>query len=307
VLPIGRPGPLHWAGLAGLVAMWGSSYLAMEIALTAFSPLAITTWRIVLAAATLWTVMRLAGLRLPADRGSWAFFVLLSVIGNCLPFFLISWGQQSVPSGLAGIAMAVTPLAVILLAHFLLPDEPLTPGRIAGFLAGFAGVALLVGPEFLLGGRSGDGSLIGLLSVLGGALCYATTAVITRLGPSHHPLVMSTAVTIAGSLILLPLYFALDGGGLQDLALPPGPLAAVAALGILSTGFAAVIFFFLVTQAGAGFMTMQSFLVPPWAVITGALVLDERLQPEAYAAMVLILAGLGIARRFDRAGRPAAG
>jgi len=119
--------------------------------------------------------------------------------------------------------------------------------------------------------------------------------------------VMSTAVTIAGSLILLPLYFALDGGGLQDLALPPGPLAAVAALGILSTGFAAVIFFFLVTQAGAGFMTMQSFLVPPWAVITGALVLDERLQPEAYAAMVLILAGLGIARRFDRAGRPAAG
>lgn len=305
--PLGRPGPLHWAGLAGLVAMWGSSYLAMEIALTAFSPLAITTARIVLAAATLWSVMRLAGLRLPVDRGSWAFFFLLSVVGNCLPFFLISWGQQTVPSGLAGIAMAVTPLAVILLAHFLLPDEPLTPGRIAGFIAGFVGVALLVGPEFLLGGRAADGSLIGLLAVLGGALCYATTAVITRLGPAHHPLVMSTAVTIAGSLILVPLYFAVDGGVLREFALPVAPLVAVAALGMLSTGFAAVIFFFLVTQAGAGFMTMQSFLVPPWAVIAGALVLDERLRPGAYAAMILILAGLGIAQRFDRTGRRTAG
>jgi len=304
--PVGRPGPLHWAGLAGLVAMWGSSYLAMEIALRAFSPLAITTARIVLAAVTLWSAMRLVGLRLPVDRGSWAFFFVLSVVGNCLPFFLISWGQQSVPSGLAGIAMAVTPLAVILLAHFLLPDEPLTVGRIAGFLAGFAGVALLVGPEFLLGGRTG-GSLTGLLAVLGGALCYATTAVITRLGPSHHPLVMSTAVTLAGSLILVPTYFALDGSVLREFAVPAGPLAAVAVLGMLSTGFAAVIFFFLVTQAGAGFMTMQSFLVPPWAVVTGALVLDERLRPGAYAAMILILAGLAIAQRFDRTGRGAGG
>jgi drug/metabolite transporter (DMT)-like permease len=74
---------------------------------------------------------------------------------------------------------------------------------------------------------------------------------------------------------------------------------------MLSTGFAAVIFFFLVTQAGAGFMTMQSFLVPPWAVVTGALVLDERLRPGAYAAMILILAGLAIAQRFDRTGRGA--
>jgi drug/metabolite transporter (DMT)-like permease len=113
---------------------------------------------------------------------------------------------------------------------------------------------------------------------------------------------MSTAVTIAGSLILIPIY-ALSGGGWPGfLSLPAGPVAAVAALGMLSTGAAAVIFFFLVTQAGAGFMTMQSFLVPPWAVIVGALVLGERLHPGAYAAMLLILAGLGVARRFDRAG-----
>ncbi|MEJ2604362.1 MAG: DMT family transporter [Gammaproteobacteria bacterium] len=299
---IGQPGPLHWAGLAALVAMWGSSYLAMEIALTAFGPLGITTARVALAAVTLWTAMRLTSRRLPLDRGSWAFFFLLAVIGNCLPFFLISWGQQSIPSGLAGIAMAVTPLAVILLAHFLLPDEPLNAGRIVGFLAGFLGVALLVGPELFGAGGTDHASLSGLLAVLGGALCYATSAVVTRLGPSHHPLVMSTAVTISGSLILIPAYFLLDGGSHGFLSFPAGPVAAVAALGLLSTGAAAVIFFFLVTQAGAGFMTMQSFLVPPWAVIAGALVLGERLRPGAYAAMLLILVGLGVARRFDRAG-----
>ncbi len=300
--PIGRPGPLHWAGLAALVAMWGSSYLAMEIALTAFGPTGITTARVALAAVTLWIAMRLTGRRLPGDRASWAFFFLLAVVGNCLPFFLISWGQQSIPSGLAGIAMAVTPLAVILLAHYLLPDEPLSPGRVLGFVAGFFGVALLVGPEFLAGRDASDTSLPGLLAVLGGALCYATSAVVTRLGPAHHPLVMSSAVTIAGSLLLIPVYFLLDGGVLTDFSLPLAPVAAVAALGMLSTGLAAVIFFFLVTQAGAGFLTMQSFLVPPWAVIVGALVLGERLRPGAYAAMLLILLGLAVAQRFDRAG-----
>ncbi len=296
---IGRPRPIHWLGLTGLVAMWGSSYLAIEVALRAFTPLGITAARVALAAATLWVVMRYRGHRLPTAPSAWGFFLVLSLLGNCVPFFLISWGQQSVPSGMAGIAMAIVPLAVILLAHYFLPDEPLTPGRSAGFVAGFLGVVLLIGPESLNAIRGGAQMLTGLLAVLGGALCYAASAVVTRLGPSHHPLVTSTAVMIAGSALLLPAVFLLEGGLHADPILRADAVAAVMALGFLSTGLAAVIFFFLVTTAGAGFQSMQSFLVPPWAVVTGALVLGERLEPTAYLAMLLILAGLLVARRFD--------
>lgn len=301
--PVGRPRPVHWAGLAGLVAMWGSSYLAIEVALRTFSPLAITTGRVLLAAITLLAVMRLRGHRLPRDKASWAFFFLLSLLGNCLPFLLISWGQQSVASGLAGIAMAVVPLAVILLAHFFLPDEPLTAGRMAGFVAGFLGVALLIGPESLAAARGTGDSLVGLLAVLAGALCYASTAVLTRLGPAHHPLVTSASVMVAGSIMLLPLYGLLDPGLPKGISLPLESVLAVMVLGFLSTGLATVIFFFLVTEAGAGFQSMQSFLVPLWAVVMGAVVLGERLPSTAYVAMTVILVGLLVARRYDRTGR----
>ena len=99
-------------------------------------PLASTVIRILLAALALYVYMRLRGHRLPVDRRSWAYFFAMAIVGNALPFFLSTWGQLYIDSGLAGILMAVMPLSVLLLAHWFLPDEPMTRARTVGFLVG---------------------------------------------------------------------------------------------------------------------------------------------------------------------------
>jgi drug/metabolite transporter (DMT)-like permease len=110
--------PLHWLALLCLVVLWGSSYLMIEVALWTWRPEQITGLRIVLAAIVLLVSTVVGRRQFPGSLRIWTYYLVIAVIGNCLPFFLISWGQQQVESGLAGILAASTPLAVLILAHF---------------------------------------------------------------------------------------------------------------------------------------------------------------------------------------------
>src|SRR5690606_6142613 len=109
---------------------------------------------------------------------TWLFFTAMAIIGNALPFFLIAWGQRDIPSGLTGILMAVMPLVVLVLAHFLVAGERLTPRRLAGFTLGFLGVVVLTGPEARAALVGREASFIAQLAVLGAAVCYGIAAVI---------------------------------------------------------------------------------------------------------------------------------
>ncbi|MEI2420329.1 DMT family transporter, partial [Arthrospira platensis SPKY2] len=109
------------------------------------------------------------------DPRHWGYFLAMGISGNALPFLLIAWGQQHVASGEAGILMAMVPLMVIVLAHFLLPGERLNLPRIAGFTLGFAGVVVLIGPQHLGGLLSQDAQLA-RLALLGATASYAVAA-----------------------------------------------------------------------------------------------------------------------------------
>src|SRR6185369_13397838 len=109
----------NWSLLLALVAMWGSSYLFMKIGVATVAPATLVASRLVLAAAVLYVVMRARGLELPPLGRRWWPFAALAVLGNCLPFYLIAWGQQFIDSALAGILISIMPLATLVLAHFL--------------------------------------------------------------------------------------------------------------------------------------------------------------------------------------------
>ena len=134
-----------WFSLLALTVMWGSSFLFTKIAVSALAMETVVSTRLVMAALILVPLMLGLSRRLPRGRRLWLFFVLIALVGNLLPFSLITWGQRSIDSGLAGILMAVMPLATLALAHLFVPGERLTPYRIGGFLLGFAGVVVLIG------------------------------------------------------------------------------------------------------------------------------------------------------------------
>jgi drug/metabolite transporter (DMT)-like permease len=289
-----------------LTALWGSAFLLTKIAVTALRPELVAAGRLVIGASVL-TALALVQ-RHATGQGAgrdfarwsprlWLFLVGVAVFGYVLPFLSISWGQQGISSGLAGILMAVMPLGTLGLAHFLVPGERLTPGRVVGFLLGFGGVAVLMGPESLAGALNGEGPWLHMLAVLGGAMCYAVSAILARLRPASGSLSSAAAaVSIAAAILVLPMPIS-GAASIADLGSASGvgagsAWAATIALGIFSTAGASVVYFELVKRAGPTFVAQLNYLIPLWAVIGGALLLGESPLPRHLVALLLILGGI---------------
>lgn len=280
----------QWALMLLLSLAWGGSFFFMAVAVTAWPPFTVVLSRVVLAAALLWLLLLARGQRLPLTRP-----VLLACLGmalpnNLVPFSLIVWAQQSIPSGLASVVNAATPVFTVLLAHWATREEALTGPRLAGVLAGLAGVAVLAGPAAFGPGAE----LAGILAGLGACCSYALAGLwgrrFGRLGVP--PLAAAAGQTSASCLLTLPLVLLLDRP--WQLPLPgPGVWLAVLALGLVSTGIAYALFFRLLQEVGATNTALVTQLVPAMAILLGVAFLGESLLPRHLGGMALI--GLGFA------------
>lgn len=288
---MGRP-ITHWLLLLALVAMWGSAFTMTGVAVRGFSPTVMVTVRLIGGALLLTCLVLLRRMRFPGHGRFWLFSLLLAIMGNCVPFWLISFGQQRVASGLAGILMGIMPLTTMLLAHFFVQGERLTALKAAGFALGFAGLVVLLGPTALAELRGQGGLLLYELAIVGGAVCYAIQAIVARHRPPADPQIAAAGVMLAGALIMLPI-----GGPAApaELAAAPfGPLWALVALTVVATSIATVVFLKLVVVAGPSFTSFINYLIPVWAVMMGAVFLGERPELGALAALALILGGIAI-------------
>jgi drug/metabolite transporter (DMT)-like permease len=296
-----RHGFADWGLLLALTVLWGSAFLLTKVAVGTFPPDLVVAGRLAIASLLLVPLALVFARRLPMSSRLWLFLVLIGLFGSALPFSLISWGQKFIDSGVAGILMAVMPLATLSLSHFLVPGERLTSYRIAGFVLGFVGVVILMGPEAMVQLVNGSGQLVPMLAVLGGAFCYAIAAILARLRPPSDALASASATTLLATFMIVP--FVLLDPGLDDAALAPPPhaVAALVVLGVFSTALAAILYFRLIKSAGPAFVSQLNYLIPLWAVLIGVIFLGERPQPEHFAALGLILGGILLAqleRRF---------
>ncbi len=276
-----------WLRLCLLSLLWGGSFFFNELALLEVRPFTLVLCRVGIAALCLHLLVQARGLRLPSSPRLWAGFALLAVLNNLLPFSLIAWGQTRIDSGLASILNATTPLFGVLLAHRLTTDERLSANRLAGVLLGVAGVALIMGPSSL----RLDGSLLGKLAILGAAFCYALSTIFGRRFGGIPPLLIATGQVTMTSVMMLPLVLAID----RPWQLPPPGLTtigALLALGVVATALAYLLFFRILTTAGATNLMLVTFLVPVSALLLGSLLLGEQLGLNDAAGMGLIALGL---------------
>src|ERR1041385_6036327 len=162
-----------------LSALWGWSFPLIKIGVSTLPPLWVASGRITLGAVALLTYMTIRGTRLPRGRAVWLRVGYMGIVGNILPFALISWGEVHVASGIAGILMALVPMMVVVVAHFRLPDEPLTFGKTLGVILGIIGTIVLIGPSALTGLGS---SFAGEVAILIATVCYASSALARRGG-----------------------------------------------------------------------------------------------------------------------------
>tara|TARA_B100000674_G_scaffold385123_1_gene328427 strand:+ start:315 stop:1202 length:888 start_codon:yes stop_codon:yes gene_type:complete len=281
----------HWVLLAYLVLVWGFAFALIAVALESFHPLFIVWCRLWMGALVVWCVWRWRQQRFCLGREWWPRLTLLSLTGNIIPFSLIAWAEQSVPSAEVGILMALMPIATLLLAHWLLDHEPLTWRRLAGVVVGFVGVALLVGDDLLSAGASGQWP--GQIAALLATVSYAFNGVYAKRLPAQEPVALSLGTLGIGSILLAvpALWAQLAGPGLDITA---GATGVLMVLGVMATGVATWCYFVVVTERGPGFLSTINYLIPAVAFAAGTLFLGEPWGWEHLIALAMILIGVGL-------------
>ncbi|WP_293575794.1 EamA family transporter [Phaeobacter sp.] len=300
------PGAANWIKLLTLGVIWGASFMAVTVALEGFAPMTIAALRISSAALCLLALVYAMGIGLPSIRDRqgriiWACAAGMGFFTNALPFSLLSWGQTYVASGFAGVCMAVVPLFVLPLAHILVPGDRMTLRRTLSFLIGFAGVVVLIGLEAFRSAGS-DFESLARLACLGASLCYAIGSILTRLCPQVNLLSLSAAALCCGAVMIVPT--ALWREGVPQAWPSSDAILAVAYLGLMPTALAQVLLVQVARSAGPAFLSTVNYQVPVWSVFFGALILDETLPPQLFAALALILGGLLLSRAPAHRQRP---
>lgn len=285
-----RMSTTEWLLLAFLSVLWGGSFLFIKIAVAEIPPLVLVLARVALASGILLVALRLNGLSMNVGKRAWLNFFGMGVLNNLIPFSLIFWGQSQIEVGLASILNATTPLFGVVVAHVLTHDEKATPQRIAGVLAGIGGVVVLMGPEAASGL---GGNLLPQLACLGAAFSYAFASIYGRRFRSFPPLVTATGQLSATTLMMLPIVGILSPP--HVLSVPSAPVIwSVIGLATLSTALGYAIFFRIMKTAGGSNVNLVTFLIPPSAILLGAILLQEALVPRHFAGMAAIFVGLAL-------------
>ncbi len=283
--------PRTWAMLFGLSLLWGCSFPFVKVAVGGVPPMTLVLARVAIAAVVLALVLLLTRTSLPRDARLWRMFFVMSALNNAIPWTLSFWAQQFIPSALAAILNAATPLCSVVVGHFLLADEKLKANRLAGVVVGFIGVAILIGPGALLDREK----FLAELALLGAAVSYAFSGVFGRRFATSGISATQSAFgqMTAGAFIMAPLALAIERP--WNVSMPtPAQWQAVLGLAVLSTAAAYLLFFRILARAGATNVMLVTLLVPPTAILVGWAFLGERLDPGAFVGLGFIAVGLAL-------------
>lgn len=289
----------QWGVLLILALIWGSSFLLIKVGVSELSPLVVVAGRLSIGLLFLLGVTTVGRRGLPR-RQIWAPLLVLALLNSALPWWLVAWGEQQINSGVAAILNATTPLFSIVLA-VVVGQEEAGKGAISGLVIGFVGVVVLMGGDLLF--DRGESTVAGQVAVLVASLSYAAGAVFARRTlRGESPVQLSVGQMAIASLLIVPLALLPAN---RPTALPSlEVLAAVGALGLLSSGVAYILFFGLLEEVGATRTVVVTYLLPVVALLLGWLFLAEHIAPQTLVGLTLILAGTGLVNQVRAGTRP---
>lgn len=289
---------MNWLLLLILVLLWGTSFMFISISVETIDPLSVVFSRVLIGAVLLAFMAYVKGLYLPFTRKAWFAFLVMGMVGNVLPFYLITWGQLSINSGIAGMIMAIMPLITMLLAHYFVEGEDLNRYKIIGFALGLGGIILLLGPVFEGGGQA----VFGGIAVFFAAVSYAVNAILVRRFPKFNPIVGAAGVLIGASITMLPIWL---------IQAPPlttqmsnNSVLSVIWLGIGPTAIATLLLFAVIERAGPTFLATINYMVPVVAFFAGAYILSEPVELSSLLALAIIFSGIAFTRFRANSLRP---
>ncbi len=271
-----------------LALIWSSSFAAIKIGVETIAPMALVAGRMAIASVLLLLILKMKSLVLPKDIKTWVMFFIIGMSGNVIPFYLISYGEINVGSGLAALLMSITPIATVFLAPLILLDERYNLKAALGILFGVLGIVLLVGTDVVLG--IGD-NLTAQIAIIIAALLYAFTTIFVKRFVVEKPIVMASGSMLVGTIVIILVTVVLDH---PTTYIMPSNISLIAMiyLGIFPTALATLIYFYLLPKIGASRMSQINFLVPVVGVFIGVVLMGETLRVSAFYALIIILVAI---------------
>jgi drug/metabolite transporter (DMT)-like permease len=285
---------LTTAALAALILIWGTTWAAIRVSLQGIPPITGVALRFAIAAAALLALVPLFGIKLGQSRAERWLWLANGLLTFSIPYGILYWAEQRVPSGLAAVLYATYPLMIALIAHALLPEERLTLWKIVGVLIGFVGVAVIFSEDFRALGGPGVFSAAALLLI--SPFCAAVgSALVKRWGQGIHPL----SITAMPMLITAVLTGAVSRIFESDRAIAFGtaPVLALFYLAIMGSAVTFTLYFWLLKHQTATAMGLITYAIPVIAVAVGTLFFDEPFTLRILIGAALVLVGVAVAVR----------
>ncbi len=283
---------INWLKFWGVALIWGSSFLLIKMAVDDLGASPLVSIRLGGAAVLFLIFLIVTKRKLPETNVQRAALVFIGIFNTAVPFFLITWGETRIDSGLATVLNSTVPLFGLIIAHFALSDEHLSPLKIAGLLVGFVGVIIVMSQS--IGTDGGD--LIGQLAVLAASSSYAVCIISIRVFLRKvDPYTVAGYSTLVGGTVivtatLLTTPFPTPNSGNIDSFLAAMILAAV------NTVVAYFLFFGLIQEWGAR-ATLVTYAMPPIGVTLGYIFLDEAIGWHLVVGTILIIGGIIVTKR----------
>jgi len=274
--------------------IWGSTWFAIKIGLESVPPLYGVAIRFTLAVIILLIIMRFRGEQFPIDKDSLMLFLAMGVLSISLPFALVYWGEQYIPSGLASVLFAVYPFVVATYSHFMLPGEKLNPYKIIGIILGFLGILIIFWTDL----RLGDASTLGMGAVLVSTLMQGMALVIIKKKGTHlSPVTLNVGGMLVGVIILYLM--ALEFENFSDIRFDEKGIGSILYLGTFGSVVTFVTYYWLLKRVEAVYLSLVSFVTPILAVILGIVFLNEILGPNIFSGAALVMLGILAANGKD--------
>jgi drug/metabolite transporter (DMT)-like permease len=282
--------PKHWTVFILLGAIWSASFLWIKIALAEVGPLTLVAFRVLFGLLTGLAVAIFLRIPLPRDWKTWRIFAVLGIFNVAIPFFLITWGEQSIDSAVASILNATVPLFTIILAHFFLHDDKMTVPKVAGLLIGFSGVVLLLSKDL---SADAHNSVIGQAAVILASLSYGSSYIYARRNTAEVPGQIRGMLPLFSATAIM---WAIAPVAESPLKIPQLPITWIALLwlGVLGTGLAMIMQYYLVHEIGPTRATLVTYIFPLGGVLLGVIFLHEQLSWQLAAGAVLIISSIAV-------------
>ena len=278
-------------------AIWGSAFIAIKLSLDYFSPVSIASYRLIIASIFLFILFVIGKYKTKLSISDVLMLIFVGIVGNFLPFYLISWSEQYIQSSTAGILMGVGPILTLILSHFFTKDDRFTLIKLTSISIGFIGILFIFEIDTLFNISSSNLiQIIAKFLIIIAALGYMISNIVAYNTLKHiDSFSITFFATCFGALVSIPFLFFSES--IQPSSFSYAALLPIVYLGIFPTAIAFQLRYHITKTSGPVFLSYVAYLIPIFAIIWGFLLLSEEIYTTSIIGITLILIGIYIGRK----------